>query len=54
LDFYRFWKLADGLLDWVYRGENLEYAMGDTPQQRFMGVLSNGEPAAPLAVRQNE
>jgi pimeloyl-ACP methyl ester carboxylesterase len=54
LDFYGYWKFADGLLDWAYRGENLEFALGDTSPQRFMGLLSNGEPVEPVIIRENE
>lgn len=50
LDYFGYWKLTDGLLDFVFRNENLEYAFGDTEQQRFMGIMSNGEPVQPMVV----
>jgi pimeloyl-ACP methyl ester carboxylesterase len=51
LDFFAYWKLSDGLLDGSFRGRNLDYAFGDTEEQRFMGYLSDGTPVAPLRVR---
>lgn len=42
LDYYGFWKLFDGLCDAAFYGLNREYALGNTPQQRFMGIWSDG------------
>lgn len=50
IDFYGFWKLGDALLDAAFDQRNLEFGFGDTPQQRFMGVLSDGAPVTPLVV----
>ncbi len=50
LDYYGFWKLLDGLCDSAFRGVHREYALGDTPQQRYMGRLSNGEAVTPIEV----
>jgi acetyl esterase/lipase len=50
LDFYGTWKLFDGLTDAAFFGKNREYALGDTPQQRFMGVWSDGVAAKELKV----
>jgi len=50
IDFYGFWKLGDALLDSVFEGQDLEFGFGDTPQQRFMGTLSDGTPVTPLTV----
>lgn len=50
LDYFGFWKVGDALLDATFRGQNLEFAFGDTPQQRFMGTLSDGTPVAPMMV----
>ena len=50
LDFYGTWKLFDGLLDAAFKGKNREYALGNTPQQRFMGVWSDGVPVKELKV----
>jgi len=50
LDFYGTWKLFDGLIDAAFKGKNREYALGNTPQQRFMGVWSDGVPVKELKV----
>jgi pimeloyl-ACP methyl ester carboxylesterase len=42
MDFYGTWKLFDGLCDAAFHGKNREYALGNTPQQRFMGKWSDG------------
>jgi hypothetical protein len=51
LDFYGTWKLFDGLTDAAFFGKNREYALGDTPEQRFMGKWSDGAPVKELRVR---
>lgn len=51
LDYYACWKLFDGLTDAAFYGRNREYALGDTPQQRFMGLWSDGVPVKELQVR---
>jgi len=50
LDFYGFWKLGDALLGAVFEQKDIDYGFGDTPQQRFMGTLSDGTPVVPLVV----
>jgi len=50
LDYYGTWKLFDGLIDAAFAGKNREYALGNTPQQRFMGVWSDGVPVKELKV----
>lgn len=50
LDYYGTWKLLDGLADAVFRGEHREYALGDTPQQRFMGLWSDRVPVRELQI----
>lgn len=50
LDYYGTWKLFDGLCDAAFTGRNREYALGNTPQQRFMGVWSDGVPVKELKV----
>ncbi|HJT66905.1 MAG TPA: alpha/beta fold hydrolase [Pyrinomonadaceae bacterium] len=50
LDFYGTWKLFDGLSDAAFYGKNREYALGNTPQQRLMGVWSDGVPVKELKV----
>ncbi len=43
---YGYWKWCDGLLGAALAGReaDLAYALGDTPQQRFMGLWSDGRP----------
>lgn len=41
-DWYGYWKLFDGLTDAAFHGKNRQYALGDTPEQRFMGKFSDG------------
>jgi len=50
LDYYGTWKLFDALTDAAFHGKNREYALGNTPQQRFMGVWSDGVPVKELKV----
>lgn len=50
LDFYGTWKLFDGLCDAAFYNKNREYALGNTPQQRFMGRWSDGVPVKELKV----
>ena len=48
LDYYGTWKLFDGLIDAAFTGKNRDYALGNTPQQRFMGLWSDGVPVKVL------
>src|SRR5215213_3121684 len=50
LDYYGTWKLFDALCDAAFTGKNREYALGNTPQQRFMGLWSDGTPVKELIV----
>jgi pimeloyl-ACP methyl ester carboxylesterase len=50
LDYYAFWKLFDALTDTAFYGKNCEFALGNTPQQRFMGNWSDGTPVKELSV----
>jgi acetyl esterase/lipase len=50
LDFYGTWKLLDGLTDAAFYGKNRNYALGNTPEQRFMGFWSDGVAAKELIV----
>jgi len=52
-DYYGFWKLFDALTDAAFYGENREYALGNTPQQRCMGEWSDGTPRKELIVTDN-
>jgi outer membrane protein assembly factor BamB len=47
---YGFWKLSDALLACAFAGDFCQYALGDTPEQRFMGTWSDGTPVAELRV----
>ena len=50
LDYYGLWKLFDALCDAAFYGKNREFALGNTPQQRFMGKWSDGVPVKELIV----
>jgi hypothetical protein len=50
LDWYGTWKLGDALLSCTFAGQDCEYAFGDTPDVRFMGYWSNGEPVNEIEV----
>lgn len=43
-DWYGPWKFFDGLLSCSFSGTDCQYALGNTPEQRFMGVWSDGTP----------
>jgi len=51
LDYYGYWKLFDGLTDCAFYERNCEYALGNTPEQRFMGYWSDGTPLRELTVK---
>jgi hypothetical protein len=44
LDWYGTWKWLDALMACAFAGEWCEYALGNTPEQRFMGTWSDGVP----------
>jgi PKD repeat protein len=44
IDWYGFWKWGDALMEAAFFGRYREYALGDTPQQRFLGRWSDGVP----------
>jgi acetyl esterase/lipase len=50
LDYYGTWKLFDGLTDGAFYDRNRKYGLGNTPEQRFMGVWSDGVPVKELKV----
>jgi acetyl esterase/lipase len=50
LDYYAYWKLFDGLCDAAFFGKNGQYALGNTPEQRYMGKWSDGKPVKELIV----
>lgn len=50
LDWYGTWKWLDALMGCAFDGEWCEYALGNTPQQRFMGTWSDGTPVTEAVV----
>jgi hypothetical protein len=50
VDWYGIWKLSDALFACAFDGMWCDYALGDTPEQRYMGVWSDGVPVAELEV----
>jgi acetyl esterase/lipase len=50
LDWYGTWKLGDALLSCTFAGQDCEYAFGNTPEQRFMGYWSDGQPVDEIEV----
>jgi pimeloyl-ACP methyl ester carboxylesterase len=50
LDYYGLWKLFDALCDAAFYKKNREFALGNTPQQRFMGKWSDGIAVKELVV----
>jgi len=44
LDYFGYWKWSEALLDLAFRGENTEFALGNTDAQRNMGNWSDGTP----------
>jgi acetyl esterase/lipase len=45
-DWYGTWKWLDALMSCAFAGEWCEYALDNTPEQRFMGAWSDGVPVA--------
>ena len=50
LDWYGTWKWLDALMSCAFAGEWCEVALGNTPEQRFMGVWSDGVPVTEAVV----
>ena len=50
MDYYSTWKLFDALTDYAFFGINREYCLDNTPEQRFMGLWSDGTPVVELFV----
>jgi dienelactone hydrolase len=50
MDYYSTWKLFDALTDYAFYGINREYCLGNTSEQRFMGLWSDGAPVNELIV----
>jgi hypothetical protein len=50
MDYYSTWKLFDALTDYAFYGTNKQYCFGNTSEQRFMGLWSDGTPVKELIV----
>jgi acetyl esterase/lipase len=50
MDYYSTWKLFDALTDYAFYGINRQYCFGNTSEQRFMGLWSDGTPVKELQV----
>jgi len=50
LDWYGTWKLLDALIACAFADDWCATALGDTPEQRFMGLWSDGEPVTEAGV----
>ena len=50
MDYFSTWKLFDALTDYTFYGINKEYCFDNTPEQRYMGIWSDGTPVAELMV----
>jgi pimeloyl-ACP methyl ester carboxylesterase len=50
LDYFGTWKLFDALEDAAIFGKNRDYALGNTPHQKYMGKWSDGVPIKELEV----
>ncbi len=50
LDYYGIWKLLDALTDAAFFGTHRNIALGNTPEQRFMGEWSDGVPVKELKI----
>jgi len=50
IDYYAYWKLFDGLCNAAFENTDWEYCLGDTPEQRYMGVNRRGEPYNELTI----
>lgn len=49
-DYYGYWKLLDALMECTLYQVNCNVAFGNTPEQKFMGVWSDGTPVTQLQV----
>jgi acetyl esterase/lipase len=53
LDWYGTWRLLDDLMNCSFAKLDCAYVFGDTPEQRFMGVWSDGVPVKEAQVVSN-
>ncbi|WP_028476869.1 hypothetical protein [Nocardia sp. CNY236] len=50
-DYFFIWKVWDALRSAADSGADREYALGDTPEHRYMGTWSDGTPVTPLKIQ---
>lgn len=50
MDYFGYWKLFDALRTCAISGQNCAYALGDTPEQRYLGRWSDSTPIRELTV----
>ena len=50
IDYNGYWKLLDGMLDCLRHGSHCEYAFGNSPEQKNLGLWSDGRPVNELEV----
>ena len=50
IDYYAYWKLFDALCNAAFYNTDWEYCLGDTPEQRYMGVNRRGKPYKELTI----
>lgn len=50
VDHHGYWKLLDALIDCTSRGDNCNFALGNTPEQRSLGNWSDGTPVREFEV----
>jgi hypothetical protein len=53
LDWNGYWKLSTALLSCAFSHVDCKYALGNTPQQTYMGHWSDGTPVRKLEVTDN-
>ena len=53
LEFFGIWKIFDALINASFYGTDREFALGNTPQQRWMGEWSDGVPVLEPVVTHN-
>ncbi len=49
-DWYGLWKVNTALFSCAFSGADCEYALGDTDEQRFMGIWNDGTPVREMIV----
>jgi len=50
IDYYGYWKIFDAMLDCSREGTNCQYAFGNTPEQKYLGLDANGKPIKELEI----